>query len=58
MDIQKDVVCGMNIDSKTAQFKSDYKEKTYYFCSESCKKQFDESPEYFVDKKQPNGNVE
>jgi len=27
-----DVVCGMNIDEKTAKWKSDYKGKTFFFC--------------------------
>lgn len=40
----KDVVCGMNIDEKTAKFKSDYQGKTYYFCSSACKTNFDKNP--------------
>ncbi|MBP2030808.1 YHS domain-containing protein [Methanohalophilus levihalophilus] len=41
----KDPVCGMKIDKRTAKFKSEYEGKTYYFCSLSCKKKFDENPE-------------
>lgn len=40
----KDVVCGMMIDPKTAAGKSDYLGKTYYFCSQGCKKAFDADP--------------
>lgn len=44
----KDPVCGMDVDTKTAQWKSEYKGETYYFCAPGCKKQFDKSPETFV----------
>lgn len=44
---EKDVVCGMGVEVKT-QNKSEYKSKTYYFCSEHCKKQFDENPKQFI----------
>jgi len=40
-----DVVCKMKIDKRTAEFTSEYKGKTYYFCVLSCKKKFDENPE-------------
>lgn len=36
-----DPVCKMEVDEKT-QFKSVYKTKEYYFCSEECKRKFDE----------------
>lgn len=45
---EKDFVCGMNVDVKTARYKSSYKDKLYYFCSEHCKNQFDDNPEQFV----------
>lgn len=44
----KDVVCGMTIDSETAQFKSDYKGQTYYFCALVCKRSFDQDPEKYA----------
>jgi YHS domain-containing protein len=40
----KDPICGMNVDEKTAKLKSDYKGKTYYFCSQMCKTTFDKNP--------------
>lgn len=43
-----DVVCNMQVDEKTAKWKSDYKAKTYYFCSPVCKQDFDKSPEKFI----------
>jgi len=40
----RDVICGMNVDEKTAKFKSDSMGKTYYFCSQMCKTTFDKDP--------------
>jgi len=34
----KDPVCGMDVDEKTAEFKTEYKDKTYYFCAKMCEK--------------------
>ena len=42
---QIDPVCGMQVDPQKAAGKSQYKGKTYYFCSEGCKKKFDGNPE-------------
>ena len=39
-----DPVCGMTVDEKTAQFKSDYKGTADYFCWPGCKKAFDGEP--------------
>jgi YHS domain-containing protein len=43
-----DPVCGMKVDEKTAQYKTDYKGKTYYFCSPGCMKSFGAEPEKYV----------
>jgi YHS domain-containing protein len=45
-----DLVCGMEVDPKTATYKSDYQGKTYYFCSPGCKKDFDREPQKYVKK--------
>ena len=39
-----DPICGMVIDEKKAAGKSEYQGLTYYFCSVSCKKEFDRNP--------------
>jgi len=44
----KDVVCGMTVDTETAQHKSEYRSATYYFCSPGCKTAFDKEPEKYV----------
>lgn len=43
--MEKDPVCGMDVDPKTAAGKSEYQGKTYYFCSTGCKKDFDKDPQ-------------
>jgi Cu+-exporting ATPase len=44
----KDPVCGMRIDEKKAAATSQYRGKTYYFCSPGCKKSFDANPEKYL----------
>jgi Cu+-exporting ATPase len=36
----KDPVCGMYVDEKTAQYKATVRGITYYFCSQTCMKEF------------------
>ena len=48
----KDPVCGMDVDDKSAAYKSEYKGQTYYFCSAGCKKSFDKEPEKYAGKAQ------
>ncbi|MCP8312826.1 MAG: YHS domain-containing protein [archaeon] len=44
----KDPVCGMIVDEKRTKYKSDYKGKTYYFCSVACKSAFEKNPGNYV----------
>jgi YHS domain-containing protein len=44
----KDPVCGMTINPATASQKSEYKGKTYYFCSLDDKKEFDKAPANYI----------
>jgi YHS domain-containing protein len=44
----KDLVCGMDVDEETAQYKTTYKGKIYYFCAPGCKKTFEENPEKYI----------
>ena len=46
----EDVICKMQVDEKTAKWKSEYKGKTYYFCAPGCKKKFDSAPEKYATK--------
>lgn len=46
--MEKDVVCGMTVNPKTAAGKSEFQGKTYYFCSKGCKAAFDKNPTKYV----------
>jgi len=43
-----DPVCKMEVDEKTARWKSVYQGKTYYFCAPGCKKTFNTEPKKFL----------
>jgi len=40
----RDPVCGMTVDDKKAEFKSEHMGTSYYFCSQMCKATFDKNP--------------
>ncbi|MGC8601877.1 MAG: YHS domain-containing protein [Thermoprotei archaeon] len=42
-----DLVCGMLVDDSTP-YRSLYKGKVYYFCSQICKKEFDANPDRYL----------
>lgn len=44
----KDPVCGMTVSKEGNRYNSEFSEQTYYFCSASCKAQFDAAPENYV----------
>lgn len=46
--MERDIVCGMDIDRSQAASKSEYQGKTYYFCSASCKAKFDANPKQYA----------
>ncbi len=48
--VYQDPVCGMDIDPAKSAGKSEYRGKTYYFCSKMCKEKFDKNPEQYVGK--------
>ncbi|TEU17995.1 MAG: YHS domain-containing protein [Anaerolineales bacterium] len=47
--MDKDLVCGMEVDPETAPAKSEYEGKTYYFCARGCKVAFDRDPEKYLE---------
>ncbi len=48
--MEKDPVCGMQVDPKNAAGSSEHDGQTYYFCSPGCKRKFDQNPAQFVKK--------
>ena len=47
-DLAKDPVCKMEVDEKTAKYRSTYLGNVFYFCSASCKSDFDKNPNSYV----------
>jgi YHS domain-containing protein len=45
--MERNVVCGMQVDPAKAAGKSEYN-GTYYFCSQSCKAEFDANPSRYA----------
>ncbi len=43
-----DVVCGMEIDEKTTKWQSTYNGKTYYFCGQMCKLEFEKKKKKYA----------
>lgn len=43
-----DPVCGMEVDTATAEWKTEYQGQTYYFCAPGCKRSFEKEPEKFL----------
>ena len=48
--MEKDVVCGMQVDDATATNTSEYQGRAFYFCSPACKAKFDQKPEAHASK--------
>jgi len=46
--MHRDPVCGMMVDERKAQLKSDHDGRTFYFCSSGCKTAFDKDPHRYV----------
>jgi len=43
-----DPICKMDVDPKTATWKSTYNGKEYFFCAPGCKKAFDKDPKKYA----------
>lgn len=46
--MEKDPVCGMNVEPRASAGSAVHEGKTYYFCSSDCLRQFQEHPERYV----------
>jgi YHS domain-containing protein len=44
----KDRVCGMTVDTEKAAAQTNYKGRTYYFCSQACEQRFEAQPERYA----------
>ena len=43
-----DPVCFAFVDDEKARFKSTFRDTDYYFCTNHCRKQFDEDPKKYT----------
>lgn len=46
----KDPVCGMDVDVAPTTAKATHAGKTYYFCSDGCKRSFEKEPARYAGK--------
>ena len=53
--MERDVVCGMQVDPAKSAGTSEYNGKTYYFCSKGCKTKFDTNPAQYAKWGAPRG---
>jgi Cu+-exporting ATPase len=44
-----DPVCGMEVDTQTAQWTAEQDGQTYYFCSKGCMLDFKDGPQQYLD---------
>lgn len=45
--MERDVVCGMQVDPQNAAATAEHEGRTYYFCSENCHRSFVENPQRY-----------
>jgi P-type Cu+ transporter len=53
--MERDPVCGMNVEPEKARAKVEHGGKSYYFCSAGCGKRFELAPEQFLSAGSPAG---
>ena len=47
--MEKDPVCGMDVEPATAEHVTVHEGKTFYFCARRCKETFEADPQRYVD---------
>src|SRR5262245_9548388 len=57
VQLQRDPVCGMNVDPTNAKFTHEHGGKNYYFCCGHCVEKFKSAPQTYVDKTTLSGMV-
>jgi Cu+-exporting ATPase len=48
MTIEKDPVCGMDVDTETSTLSWEYDGTTYWFCGKGCLLEFQDDPEMYL----------
>jgi Cu+-exporting ATPase len=49
MAIEKDPVCGMDVDTATSELSYEHEGTTYWFCGTGCLLEFKDEPEKYLD---------
>jgi P-type Cu+ transporter len=49
MAIEKDPVCGMDVDTETSKLSLEHEGQTYWFCGKGCLLEFQDDPETYLD---------
>jgi YHS domain-containing protein len=44
-----DPVCEMKVDERESEFQTQFAGKKYFFCSEDCKREFEERPDEYLE---------
>src|SRR6266496_5099548 len=55
--VERDPVCGMNVNPATAKHVHEHAGKNYYFCCAPCAEKFKSNPEGYLNKPAPSGLV-
>ena len=48
--MEKDVVCGVQVDTDVTAHRVDYDGRTFYFCSPACMAKFGKNPETYANR--------
>jgi Cu+-exporting ATPase len=46
--VATDPVCGMDVDEAQPPATTEFEGRTYYFCSDSCREEFEANPERYA----------
>jgi len=49
MAIEKDPVCGMDVDTETSTLSLEHEGETYWFCGKGCMLEFKDDPAIYLD---------
>ncbi len=50
MAIEKDPVCGMDVDTEMSQLSLEHEGRTYWFCGRGCLLEFRDDPAKYLDR--------
>ncbi|HLZ11247.1 MAG TPA: YHS domain-containing protein, partial [Candidatus Acidoferrum sp.] len=53
--MERDPVCGMNVEPAKAAATKEFAGKTYFFCGKGCAAKFEKEPERYLSGKMPEG---